>query len=55
MDTVTLSLTIVGLIPVVADAIQRVQTFFADARNAKVLIQQLMEELEALRGSLVSL
>ncbi|KAF5517510.1 Vegetative incompatibility protein HET-E-1 [Colletotrichum aenigma] len=55
MDTVTLSLTVVGLIPVVADAIQRVQAFYADARNAKALIQQLMEELEALRGSLVSL
>ncbi|KAF4822652.1 Vegetative incompatibility protein HET-E-1 [Colletotrichum siamense] len=55
MDTVTLSLTVVGLIPVVADAIQRVQAFYADAKNAKTLIQQLMEELEALRGSLVSL
>ncbi|KAK2016442.1 hypothetical protein LZ32DRAFT_689113 [Colletotrichum eremochloae] len=55
MDPLSLSLTIVGLLPVIASTIQRVQTFYSDGFNAKALIQQLVEELTALRGNLVSL
>lgn len=55
MDPLSLSLTIVGLLPVIANTIQRVQTLYSDAINAKALIQELLEELTALRGSLTSL
>lgn len=55
MDPASLSLTIVVLLPVIATAINHMQKFYSDVIQAKTLIQELMDEVVALRGNLVSL
>ncbi|KAK2771043.1 ankyrin repeat-containing protein [Colletotrichum kahawae] len=55
MDPVSLSLAVAGILPVIATAINQMQKFYTDVIQAKSLIQQLMDEVVALRGNLVLL